>query len=103
MWFFFEEKKSTSKKEAGENGNKSMESKDTIDGRGGEQEASDHCGERLVSRSHEEIVHAGYHWEESWIKNSLINSKNWKYISPSQHTESQFQMDQRLQCKRQTF
>lgn len=62
---FFEEKKSTSKKEAGENGNKSMENKDTIDGRGGEQEASDHCGERLVSRSHEEIIHAGYHWEES--------------------------------------
>lgn len=42
-----------------------MENKDTIDGRGGEQEASDHCGERLVSRSHEEIIHAGYHWEES--------------------------------------
>lgn len=68
---FFWRKKSTSKKEAGENGNKSMENKDTIDGRGGEQEASDHCGERLVSRSHEEIIHAGYHWEESWIKKFL--------------------------------
>lgn len=73
---FFEEKKSTSKKEAGENGNKSMVSKDTIDGRDGEQEAPDHCGERLVRggamRRSFMLDTTGHRAE----KNSLINSKN---------------------------
>lgn len=68
--------KSTSRGEAGGDGNKSMDSKD-VDDRDGEQKAPDHCGEKAcVRRSHEEIIHAGHLGEESWKKNPLINSKS---------------------------